>query len=84
MTMPELGTTRIVTAIESIGLSPKMVRAALAPVVLAAGIVLVNWITTGAFDTGELRIAAAGAIGGLTSGVAAWLADPGQVRVPAP
>lgn len=46
---------------EALGLSPKVFD----PLALAGAVALANWIETGAFDAGELRIAAAAVILGL-------------------
>ena len=59
----------------------KAYAAALTPTILAIGTLLSNWISSGVFDTTELRIALAGAAVAAATGVVTWLTDAGDAEV---
>lgn len=65
--------------LKTIGVSPKAVWAALAPVVLAALVSTASWIQSGSFNAQEIKVAAAGVLSGFAAHIGAKMAKPGQV-----
>ena len=62
------------------GISPKAVAALVWPAVVAAGIAVASWITTGDFSDSEIRVALAGVVTSLITFAGAYVAEPGPVE----
>lgn len=73
----------IVTALRTVGLSPKAVLAFLYPFLSSLGALAIAYIVTGDFDAFAARMALGGLVASALAALGAWLGKPGDVKVPA-
>lgn len=65
---------------ETVGISPKAIAALVWPAVVAAGIAVASWITTGEFNDSEIRVALAGVVTSIIAFAGSYLAGPGETK----
>jgi hypothetical protein len=71
----------VLTAVRTLGISPKAVAAFVYPALVAVSAAVVSWIATGNFDATEIRTSLGGLIAGAVAALGAYLHAPGTVEV---
>jgi hypothetical protein len=71
------------TQVQTVGISPKAILAAVVPTLGGIVAVLIHWLATGEFDRSEFAIAVSTVVAAVLAFIGAWAGNPGQVT-PAP